>query len=149
MNYLYKVKFCFIGQYWNIWTFNILRFWVHLMNGFPVKPWGQLQIGLWLLHWQIAAIPQAPMQGFIHFWLEQIWLVLQSELLVHSGLHVGGFPMYPGMQEQLAWSFIDRQRLLGPHKDGLHGSGSIGSNYEKILKSKACLINKTDLYFLW
>lgn len=32
----------------------------------------------------------------------------QSELVVHSGLHAGGVPIYSGRQEQTAWSFISR-----------------------------------------
>lgn len=122
-----------------LWNANslksILRFSVHLMNEFPVKPSGQLQIGLWLMHWQTADIPHAPTHGSTHFWFVQTWFLLQSELLKHCGLHVGGFPMYPGTQVQTAWLFTGRQILFGPHGDGAHGSTMIGSmrdDYRKI-----------------
>lgn len=65
-------------------------------------PDGQVQMGLWLTTWHLAPIPQVPGHGSIHFWFEHAWLKIQSELVVHSGLQVGGLPMYPGTQEHTA-----------------------------------------------
>lgn len=66
---------------------------VHLVKGSPVYLGGQLQIGLWFTTWHLALIPQVPGQGSMHFWLEHAWCNGQSELTIHSGLHVGGVPM--------------------------------------------------------
>lgn len=41
---------------------------MHRTNGSPVKPDGQLQIGLWLTTLQMARSAQGPgVQGFAHF----------------------------------------------------------------------------------
>lgn len=65
----------------------------HLTNGSPV--WGvwQLQIGLWFTTWHFAPMPQVPGQGSIHFWLTHALSKLHSELVIHSGLQVGGEPI--------------------------------------------------------
>lgn len=47
--------------------------------------------------------PQDPGQGSLHFWLLQASFCAQSELTVHSGLQVGGVPIYSGRQEHTAW----------------------------------------------
>ena len=39
----------------------------HLEKGSPVKPWRQLQIGLWLITSQRVLSPQGPGQGSTHF----------------------------------------------------------------------------------
>lgn len=46
----------------------------------------------------------------------------QAELTTHSGLQVGGAPMYPFMQEHVACILFCLHRLLGPQGDGLQGS---------------------------
>lgn len=94
---------------------------VHLMKGSPVWEGGHTQIGLWFTTWQTAPIPQLPGQGFKHFWLLQASFWGQSVLTIHSGLQVGGLPIYPLMQEQTAWLFTTRHSLFGPHGDWLHG----------------------------
>ena len=43
--------------------------------------------------------------------------------MTHSGLQLGGGPMYPGRQEQASWPFITWQTALAPHGDGWHGTG--------------------------
>lgn len=82
---------------------------------------GQLQIGLWLITWHFAPIPQILGHGFRHFWLEQASLRLQSELIVHSGLHNGGEPMNPEMHEHAATPLTCLHWLFGPQGDGTHG----------------------------
>lgn len=42
----------------------------------------------------------------------------QSELIVHSGLQLGGLPMYEGKQEQTATLLRFRHCELGPQGDG-------------------------------
>lgn len=41
---------------------------------------------------------------------------------MHSGLHVGGVPIYPASQVQTLCPFTDRHKLFGPHGDGWHAS---------------------------
>lgn len=101
------------------------------MNGSPLKLVGQLQIGLWFTTWQIALIPQVPTQGFLHFWLIHASFGLQSVLVIHSGLHVGGLPKKPGRQVQTAWPLISRHWLFGPQGVGLQGLVITGSIYKK------------------
>lgn len=93
----------------------------HLENGLPVKAGGQEQIGLWFITWHCAEIPHVPLHGSMQRWLVQAWLRVHSALVTHSGLHVGGAPLYPKIQEQIACPLISRHWLLGPHGDGLHG----------------------------
>jgi len=51
-----------------IYTCDSLRGMVkHLEKGSPVKPWRQLQIGLWLITSQRVFSPQGPGQGSTHF----------------------------------------------------------------------------------
>lgn len=92
------------------------------MKGSPVKPFKQLQIGLWFTTWQRALIPQVPGQGSKHFWLIQAKFNAHSELIIHSGLQDGGVPIQLGWQEQTAYLFTSLHILYGPHGDGLHGS---------------------------
>lgn len=99
----------------------------HLMKGSPVRPGGQLHIGLWLLTWHRAPTPQVPGHGSLHFWFEQASLRLQSELTTHSGLQDGGLPMKPGTHEHTACSLMLRHWLLGPQGDGLHGCFTSGA----------------------
>ena len=48
----------------------------------------------------LALIPQAPLQGSPHFCWIQALLGGHSALITHSGLQLGGGPIYPGKQEQ-------------------------------------------------
>lgn len=57
----------------------------------------------------------------MHFWLTQASFKEHSVLETHSGLQVGGEPMYPGTQEHTAWLFISLHWLFGPHGEGLQG----------------------------
>lgn len=75
---------------------------------------------MWLTTWQLAARPHVPGHGSIHFWFTQAWLRGHSELITHSGLQVGGAPIYPRTQEQTAWPFISRHTLFGPQGLGTH-----------------------------
>jgi len=99
----------------------------HLVKGSPVKPGGQLQIGLWFITWQRAWSPHVPGHGSVHFWLIHAWFWGHSELTTHSGLHVGGLPMYPVRHEHTACPFISRHWLFGPQGDGLHGWVTAGT----------------------
>ena len=63
-----------------------------LLKGSPVYPGGHWQMGLWLMTWHLALLPQVPGQGSAHFWLMQAVSWLQSELTTHSGLQLGGLP---------------------------------------------------------
>lgn len=107
---------------------NDLRIWLHWTNALPVKPGGQLHIGLWLTTWHLAPIPHVPGQGSRHFWLLQALLKTQSELTIHSGWQVGGEPVNPTIHEQTACWYISRQILFGPHGDGLQGSCTTATN---------------------
>lgn len=40
---------------------------------------------------------------------------------MHSGLQVGGLPIYPIMQEQTACPFISLHSEFGPHGEGWQG----------------------------
>lgn len=101
---------------------------VQRMNGSPVYRDGQLHIGLWLTTWHLAFIPHVPGHGSLHFWLLHASFCGQSALLVHSGLQVGGLPIYPTTHEHTAWLLICRHWEFGPQGDGLHGFVSIGAN---------------------
>lgn len=104
----------------------------HLVNGSPVYPVTQLQIGLWLTTWHRAWIPQVPGQGSLHFWLMHASFGGQSELTTHSGLHEGGAPIKPSIHEQTAWPLCSLHLLFGPHGDGLQGfmcSTAIGKHW--------------------
>lgn len=63
------------------------------MKGSPEYLGGQLHIGLWLITWHSAPIPQEPKHGSMHFWFTHAAFNAQSEDEVHSGLQVGGDPM--------------------------------------------------------
>lgn len=96
--------------------------WKQTVNGSPVKPFLQEQIGLCLMTLQFEFLPQEPGQGSWHFWFKQARLREQSELVTHSGRHAGGLPMKIGRQEQTAWLLLTRHWLLGPQGDGLQTS---------------------------
>lgn len=81
------------------------------MNGSPVNPDGQLQMGLWFMTSHLALTPQAPEQGLAHLNLWHARFDGHSELTTHSGLQFGGEPVYSGRQEHTAWSFTFRHWL--------------------------------------
>lgn len=64
-----------------------------LLKGSPVSPLGQLQIGVWFKTLHSALIPQDPGHGSVHFSLIQAKELGHSELMLHSGLQLGGVPM--------------------------------------------------------
>jgi hypothetical protein len=57
-----------------------------------VYPSGQEQIGVWLMTLHLAPAPHDPGQGSLHFSRIQAKLLGHSELMVHSGLQLGGLP---------------------------------------------------------
>lgn len=94
---------------------------MHCENGSPVKPGGQVQIGLWFLTWQTDPMPQVFGHGSAHLLLMQALSGAHSDETTHSGRHCGGDPIYPGAQEHTAWPALLRQLLDGPQGDGEHG----------------------------
>lgn len=56
----------------------------------------------------------------------QAWLLGHSEFLIHSGLQLGGVPIYSDKQAQEAWPFILRHSEYGPQGDGTQGFSYIG-----------------------
>lgn len=94
---------------------------MHCVNGSPVKPDGQAQIGLWLLTWQTEPMPQVCGHGSAHFVLIQARSAGHSDETTHSGRHCGGVPMYPAAHEHTPCPLLLRQLLFGPHGDGEHG----------------------------
>jgi len=92
-----------------------------------------VQIGLWLIVWQLAFWPHIPGHGSLHFCPIQALSRLHSVLITHSGRQLGGLPIYSGRHEHIAWPFFSLHWLFGPQGDGLHGLvGSIGIS--KIIK---------------
>lgn len=72
--------------------------------------------------WQRAFSPHVPgTHGFTHFWLMHALSRKHSELNVHSGRQAGGLPTQYSTHEQIAWPFVSRHWLYGPHGDGMHG----------------------------
>lgn len=107
--------------------FSFLRFssLTHLINGSPLKPNSQLQIGLWLTTWQRACNPHTPSHGFLHFWFTHDRSSAHSELTKHSGRQFGGAPIISGKQLHTAWLFNSRHWLFRPQGIEAHGD-SIG-----------------------
>ena len=96
---------------------------VQNLNGSPVYPGSQVQIGLWFWALQVACVPQTPGQGSTHFWLTQALSVGHSGLMEHSGLHsMYGFPNISGKHVQDAAPFRSLHSALIPQGDGRHGS---------------------------
>lgn len=91
-----------------------------------MKPGTQVQVGEWLITWQMASCPQVPGQGFWHLFLIQARFERQSELTVHSGRHPSyGLPMYSGKQAQDPTPFCSLQMAFEPQGDGVQGEVGI------------------------
>lgn len=118
-------------------TFFYLLIGMHRINGSPVCLLGQVHMGLWFTTWHIAPVPQVPGHGLIHFWLKHASFNGHSELVTHSGLHVGGLPMKPSMQEHTACLLISLHWLFGPQGEGWQGFVTTGS---KIYSNNAVLV---------
>ena len=99
-----------------------------LVNGFPLYPTIQAQIGLWLITLHIVPAPHGLGQGSTHFWFSQAKLDGHSLLKIHSGLQFGGFPIWLGRQEHTACLFIWRHWLFGPQGDGEHTFSSAATS---------------------
>ena len=63
------------------------------------------------------------MQGSPHFCWIQALLGGHSALITHSGLQLGGGPIYPGKQEQASCPFKTWHTALAPHGEGWQGIG--------------------------
>lgn len=94
---------------------------IQRVNGSPVKPAIQPQIGTWFTARHIAFKPQTPGHGSTHFWFIHDLSNEHSALIVHSGRQPGGEPIYSGKQEQTGWFSTIRHSLNKPHGDGTHG----------------------------
>lgn len=77
--------------------------------------------GLWFITLQFALCPQTPGHGSTHFLFIHAKFVGHSALVVHSGRHMGGFPMKDGKHEHTAWLLSSLHWLFGPHGEGIHG----------------------------
>lgn len=92
---------------WSIWSsyLNLVTFkfavldlrgcglrW-QFVKGSPINPSGQIQEGIWFMTLQCASRPQDPGQGSMHFSRIHALFLIHSELMVHSGLQLGGAPM--------------------------------------------------------
>lgn len=65
--------------------------------------------------------PHVPGHGSVHFCSMHALFEGHSELTTHSGLQLGGLPIYVGAQEQTAWSFTSLHWLFGPQGEGRQG----------------------------
>jgi hypothetical protein len=90
--FYYKlIKWSFNNNTYSVWVISLL----HLLgggveqcsNGFPTKPVGQLQTGLWLMTMQLAFTPQDPGHGSWHLRPRHARLNGQSVWARHSGRH--------------------------------------------------------------
>lgn len=83
---------------------------------------------MWLTTWHSALLPHIPGHGSLHFWLIHAKWLAHSLLLIHSGLQLGGAPMYSGKQEQEGLSPDALHWEYGPHGVGWHGftGGNVG-----------------------
>lgn len=66
-----------------------LRIRVHWVNGSPVKPGVQVQIGLWLLTWQTDPMPHVFGHGSAHLLLIHALFGAHSDETTHSGRQAG------------------------------------------------------------
>lgn len=66
---------------------------MHCVNGSPVYPGLQVQIGLCVITWHLALTPQVFWHGSLHFFFIQALSCGHSELTIHSGRQAGGVPM--------------------------------------------------------
>lgn len=72
---------------------HINGFGIQLLNGSPVYPSRQEQIGTWLRTVHCAPTPHDPGQGSEHFSRMQASALKHSAFIVHSGLQFGGTPI--------------------------------------------------------
>ena len=97
---------------------------MHSSKAFPVNPFRQPQVGMWLIILHSALMPQVPGQGSTHLLFEQAWSRSQSELRIHSGRQPRyGSPNNPGGHLQVQTPFLGLLIALGPQGLGLHTSG--------------------------
>lgn len=89
-------------------SFSIAGISKQLLNGSPVVPGGQPQMGLWLITSQRASMPQAPAQGSTHLRLTHACRAEHSLETTHSGRHCGGAPMKPSRHEHTACPLTSR-----------------------------------------
>ena len=84
-----------------------------------------MQIGMWFRTRHLAFIPHNPGQGSWQWRVIQASSVGQSELIVHSGLQLGGEPIKSGRHEQSHRSPFCLFLLFNPQGSGSQGSSTI------------------------
>jgi len=98
------------------------------VNGSPVWPSLQVQIGTWLMTWQLALVPHDPGQGSRQRWRTQACWLGQSALSTHSGRQFGGAPTWSGKQEHAGTPLSSWHCEFGPQGDGTQdGGGGVGA----------------------
>ena len=105
------------------------------LKGSPMYPRRQVQTGLWLITLHSALNPQTPGQGSTQCWLTQARVVIQSELMTHSGLQPEyGSPKYSGLQLHMQELPLTLASALAPQGFGLQGSlgGGGAKNKQKL-----------------
>ena len=94
----------------------------HSVNGSPMYPLRQVQVGTCARTAHCALMPQVPGHGSRHLLRWHALFDGQSELTTHSGRHATyGSPKYSGMHWQAAARLRSLHRALDPHGEGLHG----------------------------
>lgn len=99
----------------------------------PVKPDEHEQLTALLITRHSAFSPQDPGQGSRHLELIQDLVDGQSGFMTHSGLQLGGVPMYDGRQAHSGLLLTLRHWEFGPHGDGTQGSDFGSSGSEKYI----------------
>lgn len=106
----------------------------------------QLHNGLWLRTLHVALIPHTFREhGLMHLLFIQALSAGHSELTMHSGRQPVisvGMPNILGRHLQIAVSCTVSHIVFGPHGEGWHGFGFVGSKYTKHI---LILINNVHL----
>lgn len=113
---------------------------LHTTNGSPVNPVRQEHTGVWRWTLQVASTPHTPSQGFRHFLCIHAWLVEHSESIEHSGLQLGGVPIYVVKQAQDAWPWMSRHSEKGPQGEGAQRFTSGRNSSSLATEIKICLL---------
>lgn len=110
------------------WLFNLPTIIMHWLNGSPVYPDLQVQVGMWFCTLQSVFEPQDPIHGSLHLSDIQDNVEGQSEFTAHSGRQLGGDPMKFTRQEQDGCSPIGLHSEFGPQGDGTQGFIGFGAS---------------------
>lgn len=132
------------SSYLSVWvSFNLRCAIRQKLNGSPVYPCRQVQLGIWLITLHSAFWPQVPGQGSMHLFLTHALSRGQSLLRTHSGLQpTYGSPWYSGKHVQIPLL----HRVLVPQGDGLQASCLGGAGTVKYYAQFIHLILLLKLY---